>query len=283
MTTELASFSDWVLAALPRLFIYPGGAGLVAALLVLRLWPGLGPEPGSGSVPVGRARHMAGLRYLPYELSTASLPALAVAWVGVALLPLPGAVPLPLPADRLALAGVFVASLLLEDRPLSLDPAPALDSVYGSWRTYAHIHMYALVCTGMTLAVLAPLAGGQGLMMAGPEEVGASWAGWLAAGAVLCGLLWLSPLAARHLPDGVRWLGWLGLGAAPVWTWVPAPLPGPAWVGVVCVATIGLAVVALRLSGANARGLPGPYMRTVWAVALWVLAALSLLAALVGI
>ncbi len=135
----------------------------------------------------------------------------------------------------------------------------------------------------MTLAVLAPLAGGQGLMMTGEGEVGASWAGWLAAGAVLCGLLWLSPLAARHLPDGVRWLGWLGLGAAPVWTWVPAPLPGPAWVGVVCVATIGLAVVALRLSGANERGLPGRYMWAVWAVALWVLAALSLLVALIGL
>ena len=48
------------------------------------------------------------------DLMGANLPSLAIAWAGVALLPLPGASVLPSPVDRWALAAVLAVSLLLD-------------------------------------------------------------------------------------------------------------------------------------------------------------------------
>src|SRR5437868_6034119 len=101
MNSWLGPFSDWTLALLPRLFLYPGGLWMLSMLLPLCLLP-------------ARRRSRAFLPPASCLLPAGPSPQLAVAWVALALLPLPGAAPLPFPVDRLSLAGLLVTSLALD-------------------------------------------------------------------------------------------------------------------------------------------------------------------------
>jgi hypothetical protein len=178
--TLLTSFSDWTLALLPRLFLYPGGLWLLAALIALFVATGW--------------RETRRYRSLLHDLTQANLPALAIAWAALSLLPLPGTQPLSFPADRLSLAALLALSLLFD--------APSTRREHG------------MAGTAITLAIMAPLAGRQAILDAGG---GVTIADWLSLLAVVAGLAALTADGAPSLSGGVRWLGWLGLGAAPIW------------------------------------------------------------------
>lgn len=178
--TPITSFSEWTLALLPRLFLYPGGLWMLAALISLFV--------------ATSGRETRRYRSLLHDLTQANLPALATAWAALALLPLPGTQPLPFPADRLSLAALLALSLLFD--------APSTRREHG------------MAGTAITLAIMAPLAGGQSLLDAGG---GVTIAHWLSLLAVAAGLAALAADGAPSLSGGVRWLGWLGLGAAPIW------------------------------------------------------------------
>ncbi len=79
----LEGFSDWTLALLPRLFLYPGGVWMLAAVLGLRFASG-----GLAAIKPSA---------LVSDLSGVSLLAVAVAWAGLSLVPLPDASPLSAP------------------------------------------------------------------------------------------------------------------------------------------------------------------------------------------
>jgi hypothetical protein len=190
MTPELAAFSDWVLALLPRLFLYPGGLWLVAGLVVIR-WA----RDGRGGVRPG---HWVG------ALAQANLGAVATAWAALSLLPLPGAQPLPTPVDRWALGALLAISLLLD-----LD---GVESHVRRWR--------GLAGAGITLALLAPLAGEPGLLVS-EAALGMSWAARLAIFAVGLGIVVLVWSGDVGLGGEVRGLAWLGMALAPVWPLLP--------------------------------------------------------------
>src|SRR4051812_15825222 len=98
--TGLEGFSDWVLALLPRLSLYPGGVGVLVALVALRL--------AQGGVPAIRPLSLA------QELIRTPLPSLALAWGAFALLPLPGAPPLSTQVDTLVLVTLVLISFSLD-------------------------------------------------------------------------------------------------------------------------------------------------------------------------
>jgi len=100
VTPELASFSDWTLALLPRLFLYPGGLWLLVMLLALRFASGC-------------ARSVYP-RALFADLSHANLISVSTAWVALALAPFPSSATLPSPVDSLVLAAIALLSLLLD-------------------------------------------------------------------------------------------------------------------------------------------------------------------------
>ena len=206
MDSALSQFSDWTLALLPRLFLYPGGLWVLGALVWLNLIRG----------GFSARRWAQGLASTPTMLSA------AVAWAALALMPLPGVPPMPIPADRFALVGLLVTSLLISvysDDSLSLNGA--------------------LVGVGLAVAALAPLASGRDLM-ASSVEWGAS--GWVALAAILSGLL----VPRGDLESDFRLLGWLGLGAAPVWALLEKqPSGGVLWV------SLAYALLLLVIGGAN--------------------------------
>jgi hypothetical protein len=151
MTPDLQSFSSWTLALLPRLFLYPGGLWMLAALLWLRVNSG-----GLSAVrPSMLLRGLAGAR----------LGSLATAWAALALLPLPGAATFAIPADRLALVALLAVSLVFDDA--------GLEERYLSM--------------GITLAAVAPVASQRSLISTGSG----GWADWLAALAIGVGLFFL--------------------------------------------------------------------------------------------
>lgn len=187
MTPELAQFSDWVLALLPRLFIYPGGLWLLVGVALIRL-----AENGTKGVEP---------RAWLDDLMGANLPSLAIAWTGVALLPLPGASVLPEPVDRWALAAVVAVSLLLD----------------GGMRGAGKGRM-AQAGAAITLAILAPLAGGDSI--AGLPAYYASRAPLafgLAVAAVVIGLVVMVWWRGGGIAGEVRGLGWLALALMPVY------------------------------------------------------------------
>lgn len=235
---ELASFSDWVLAVLPRLFVYPGGAWMLAALLILRFI--LGGRKGIS--PPG----------IIYNLSRAHLLSLALAWTALSLASLPGASMLTFPADRLVLAGLLAASL-------------ALEQLAGDDRWW-----YEALCgVAITLALVAPLAGGRSLLATGDTS---SLAAWLSAFAVSIGLAALAPTVRDSLAGGVRWLAWLGVALAPLWS-------QPYIAGVVGASIAYLLLIALLAALGKATYARDGRARLLLAIT-WGLAALALLAAL---
>jgi hypothetical protein len=243
MTPELAAFSDWVLALLPRLFLYPGGLWMLAGLGAIRLaaWgcEGLGP---------GR---------LAVELARANLGALAAGWAALALLPLPGAQPLPTRVDTWALAALLAISLLLD-----LDKAPAESR-----------RLRGLAAAGITLALLAPLAFGQRLLASG-EELAANWAAHLAVFAVGLGIVVLAWSGDDELTGQVRGLAWLSMGLAPLWPYLPS-----GWV--TSTLAVFFASTLLWRAAIAARTTPALSPRIVPALATqWLLALVALLVAL---
>jgi hypothetical protein len=186
MTPELAQFSEWVLALLPRLFIYPGGLWLLVGIALIRL-------AGDGTKGVGPRAWLD-------DLMGANLPSLAIAWAGVALLPLPGASALPSPVDRWALAAVLGVSLLLDS------------GMRGAGRG-----RMAQAGAAITLAILAPLVGGDSLVGLPADYVSrAPLAFGLAVAAVVVGLVMMVWWGGGGLAGQVRGLGWLALALAPV-------------------------------------------------------------------
>lgn len=240
--TELAGFSDWALSLLPRLFLYPGGVWLLAALLWLRL-------ASSGPTPIRPAALVA-------DLLKASLPALAVGWAALALISLPGASPLAAPIDRLILAALPLVSLALS----GVDDSSKREE---GW-----------IGAGITLALLSPLTQGQTLLLLSDEAIwGVSSA--LSVLSVALGLAALSTAIKRDMSGAVRWLAWLGLGLAPVWTaWAQPPLPGIYWTSLVYTFAIAILAIIGKFMSARIRN------REAVVTGVWALAVLSLLAAL---
>lgn len=187
MTPELAQFSEWVLALLPRLFVYPGGLWLLAGVALIKL----GGKGTKGVEPKAWLDDLMG----------ANLPSLAIAWAGVALLPLPGASVLPLPVDRWALAATLAVSLLLDC------------GMQGANRS-----RMAQAGAAITLAILAPLAAGDSLVELPADLVSrAPLAFGLAAAAVVVGLVVMAWWGGWGLAGEVRGLGWLALTIMPVY------------------------------------------------------------------
>ncbi len=100
----LSGFSDWALALLPRMFLYPGGLALAAAFLIALFASHL--ATGSTGTP--------SLRKVLRLVARANIPGLACAWAGLAILPLPGVAPLPFPVDHFALVAITTISLLFD-------------------------------------------------------------------------------------------------------------------------------------------------------------------------
>src|SRR5438045_2611516 len=145
MNSWLPLFSDWTVALLPRLLLYPGGLWALIMLLWLRSLSG-GAEGGKRwSLPSFRLLLSIGV------VEPRSLFAAGAGWVGLALLPLRGAAVLPFPADRLSLAGLLLTSLALDwhSRAMGKGEQPAA-------RVSASV--------AIVLAVMAPLAGGRSLL-----------------------------------------------------------------------------------------------------------------------
>ena len=178
MTPELASFSDWALALLPRLFLYPGGLALIVVLLVLRF-----ASSGKRSI-LGKP--------LLSELSRANLLSLAVAWVAVALAPLPGASNLPSAPDKLVLAALPALSLLLDT------PSPSYTRLFAG--------------AAITLALLLP-AVDAGSLLAPTGDLLLLALFSLAVLTALVSLSW----GRSEIAGQVRWLAWFCLGVVPLW------------------------------------------------------------------
>ncbi len=211
--TGLEGFSDWVLALLPRLFLYPGGAWLLAALLGLRLVSG-----GLSAIK---------LHALALDLLNAPLAALSTAWVAVSLGPLPGGSPLAAPVDTLALVALVLVSLSLE-----------------SGRKEIYRMDEGLVSLAMALGVL-----GSGVpvhLLPGYAPEG-SISSWLAMLCVAAGLVASVPVGGRDLARGVRWLAWMGLGFVPVLKgWADLPITGIYWTSLVYVVAIAIFAFAYK-------------------------------------
>lgn len=188
MNTDLSHFSEWALALLPRLFLYPGALFALAAWVMLRL----AVDGVTGINP----------RTLILSMTRLNLPA-ALAWVAVALLPLPAAAPLSFPAGTFVIAGLLLTSLVTGWSGLTGEreyvPAAALS---------ANIALAA--------AVIAPAAAGSTLLRPTVEGTGGQITQWLALAAGMAGLCVLAPGAAREFSSGLRWLAWLGLLAYPL-------------------------------------------------------------------
>lgn len=235
--SELAPFSEWTFALLPRLFIYPGGVWLLPALLFWRLLSGgyrsLAPRP------------------LARSLMGANLLSLATAWTAISLLPLPGAPPLPFPADRFTLLALLALSLLLDN--------------YSSAEGW--------LGAGVTLALIAPVAGGSVLLL---SPGSGRLSEWLAALAVLAGLVGIASLRAsqQSLQASARGLAWLGLGAHPLWASMQLPLAGVVTVSLVYTVVLAAMAFLARLTRTQKWGRGAAYVCWGWAALALLLALL---------
>lgn len=226
----LAGFSDWALALLPRLFLYPGGLAMAAAL-ALALFTS-GPVAGTSV-----ARHA-----LRLVANTSILP-LALAWAALAILPVPGMAPLPFPVDHFSIVAIVAASLLFD---LIASKERDQDELWPS--------------LAILLALMSPLAWQVGLM---PGDGGEGVSGYLAGAATLVGLVGLFGSTRYGWGAAARWLAWwaaLALGTLPAGAWGLVTLPATLVLGWVAqrlgwgkYATLLACVLAL---GALATGLP---------------------------
>lgn len=195
----LAGFSDWALALLPRLFLYPGGPGLVAALFLA-----LGMSWGATATTPSTA-----LRQTLRLLTKANIPALACAWAALSILPLPGLGALPFPVDRFSMLAVTATSLLFDLL------TPGETSREELWPSLA-----------IALALMSPVVLQRGLAPGAQEQGIVSF---VAGAAVMTGLAGLLGSTRYGWSGAARWLAWWGaafaLGASPgeMWGWATLP------------------------------------------------------------
>ncbi|MEA2572741.1 MAG: hypothetical protein QOH93_39 [Chloroflexia bacterium] len=194
----LAGFSDWALALLPRLFLYPGGLALIGALLLALLLPR--PNSDSAQTTLHRALHL---------VAHANIPALACVWAALSILPLPGVSPLPFPVDRFSILAITAMSLLFDFTAKSERNRSEL------WPNVA-----------IVLALMSPVAAQRGLVT-GPAAEGVI--GYLAGAAVLAGLVGLFDSMGEGWSQAARWLAWWGVAFAlsmlPAGVWGLLTLP----------------------------------------------------------
>ena len=206
--------------------LYPGGLfAAVCALLASLLWRGAAVGPPDGP---------------PEPQAVVSL---GLAWAGLALLPLPGAAPLPGAPDLTTPLGLLLASTLLRLGP----GRPA--------------HGWSREVGGRPLLLAAPLLaaaalGADGLLLPAPAPPLAAlrWVGLLfAALAFLAGYLLCQAPPARPssrdmwvawAADGITRIGWAGVALSVGWSALAGP-DTPVWAG-------PLALAALALGGAAA-------------------------------
>jgi hypothetical protein len=223
----LAAFADFMLAAVPRLLLYPGGLFAAACALVLGFaLPRITRTPPS-EAQSGPARE------------GETLAALALAWTAWALLPLPAAPALPGAPDLLGPLTLLLAATLL-----ARAARPGAD-----WRREA---LGRPLLLGAPVVALAAL-GAPGLLPAPAGDVSplASLARFPAGLAFVVGFC-VSPGTAPWTAQGhilaraagwMEWLGWLGLAAA-LGPAASATATGPSWAGPVLVAMIAAAAAA---------------------------------------
>ncbi len=247
------AFSAFVLALLPRLLLYPGG---LFALVVAGVFPFLlhSRHSAVSAVP------------LPPPSATSAIFATALAWAGLALLPLPGLTALPGGPDLLAPLGLLLAASLLLI-PLPPNPDRRVAGGYGLL-LLSPLLTLAQSPTGSLLLLPAPttLLGGalRGLTLL------AFASGFAVVYAAPMPRDFISTLAI-HIPQ----IGWLGLGAVmSIWPLpVDSPLIGPLLlggpaliVGRLCalpavqryagrLVTVGWAALGLALVGVLGQGL----------------------------
>ena len=180
---DLAGFSEWTLALLPRLFLYPGCLWLLAMIA--------GPR-------FVADRQATSPRAWQSNILQGNLPSLATAWAAVALLPLPGAASLPFPIDKLALTGLLAVSLAFG--------SGVKGQGFG-------VRNNRLIELAILIAVVAPIAGQTTLI-----DMSSGIPGWISLTAVFLGVALLSHQAASSLSLAARLVGWLGLASTPLWT-----------------------------------------------------------------
>ena len=202
-----AGFSDWALALLPRMFLYPGGLAIVTALL-LALFV-LGPA------------RTAALHYALQLLVHANIAALALAWAALSILPLPGVKALPFPVDRFSLVAVTGISLLV-----GLVASKETDTVE-LWPSLA-----------IVLALMSPIALQRGFV---PGEQSQGIVSHVTAAAVLAGLVGLFGSVRNGWSSAARWLAWWG-AAFSLGVW-----PGDVWALITLPAALVLSSVAHRM------------------------------------
>lgn len=203
----LAGFSDWALALLPRMFLYPGGLAIIAAFLL--------------ALFMSRPVRTAVLHDALQLLARANIAALALAWATLSILPLPGVNPLPFPVDRFSLVAVTGISLLLDLVSRKERDADEL------WPSLA-----------IVLALMSPVALQRGLV---PGEPSQSIASYVTAAAVLAGLVGLFGSVRNGWSNAARWLAWWGA------TLALGVVPGDVWELVTLPAALVLGLVAQRL------------------------------------
>lgn len=192
----LAGFSDWALALLPRLFLYPGGLAIAAAL----------------ALALFTSRSSAGTSLVRHALSLvakAHILPLALAWAMLSILPVPGTAPLPFPVDRFSIVAMVAASLLFD---LIVSEERHQDELWPS--------------LAILLALMSPLAWQGGLMQGSGGEGVSSY---LAGAATLVGLVGLFGSTRCGWSAAARWLAWWGaalaLGTLPAGAWGLVTLP----------------------------------------------------------
>jgi hypothetical protein len=226
----LAAFADFMLAAAPRLLLYPGGLFAAACALVLAVaLPRITrTTPAQAGPPPAREGDL--------------LAALALAWTAWALLPLPGAPALPGAPDLLGPLALLLAATLL-----ARAHHPGTD-----WRREA---LGRPLLLGAPLVALVAL-GAPGLLPVAPGDVPfvAALGRLLAALAYVVGfcVCYAAPGTSPRTAGGpvlaratgwMEWLGWLGLAVA-LGPAERATAGGPAWAGPVLVAVIAAAAAA---------------------------------------
>ena len=180
----LAGFSDWALALLPRMFLYPGGLAIVAALLLALFMP----RPATVTAPTTL------LHKTLHLIAHANIPALACAWAALSILPLPGVSLLPFPIDRFTVVAIIAISLLFDLATRSESDPEEL------WPNLA-----------IVLALMSHVASQRGLVpgAAGPDVVA-----YLAGAAVMAGLVGLLESVGYGWSRAARWLAWWGAAFA---------------------------------------------------------------------